>query len=80
MGYGEEGSSKYSFLSFVLSVLGFFFFSIYRIGAILGVAAILLSFGAEYLRERSLFQYLAIIIAVVDILGAIAGWNIIMKG
>ena len=25
------------------------------------------------------FQYLAIIVAVVDILGAIVGWSIIMK-
>lgn len=79
MGYSEEGSTKYSFIAFVISVLGFFFFSIYDIGAFLGVAAILLSFAAEHLRERSLFQYLAIIIAVVDIIGAVAGWNIVMK-
>ena len=79
MGYGDEGSTKYSFISFVISVLGFFLFSVYNIGAVLGVLAILLSFAAEYLRERSLFQYLAIIIAVVDIIGAVAGWNLIYR-
>jgi len=63
----------------VLSVLGFFLFGTYYIGAFLAVAAIILSFAAEYLKERSLFQYLALIIAVVDILGALAGWNIIAK-
>jgi hypothetical protein len=80
MGYSEEGSSKYSFLSFVLSILGFFLFSFYEIGLYLGAAAIILSFAAEDLfKEKSLWQYISIIIAVVDILGAIAGWNIVVK-
>lgn len=75
-----EGSNKYSFISFVLSVLGFFFFSIYYIGGILGAVAIVVSFLAEDLaKEKSLFQYLTIIIAVVDIMGAILGWNLVIK-
>jgi hypothetical protein len=81
MGYAGEGTNRFSFLSFVLSVLGFFFFSFYSIGAYLGVAAIILSFAAEAaFKERSMWQYLAIIIAVVDILGAVAGWNLVMRG
>jgi len=80
MSSGGEGSNKYSFLSFILSVLGFFFFSIYDIGGILGVAAIVTSFLAEdWAKERSLFQYLTIIIAIVDIMGAVLGWNIVVK-
>ena len=75
-----EGSNKYSFISFVLSVLGFFFFSIYYIGGILGAVAIAISFLAEVLaKEKSLFQYLTIIIAVLDIMGAILGWNLVIK-
>jgi hypothetical protein len=80
MSSGGEGSNKYSFLSFILSILGFFFFSIYDIGGILGVIAIVISFLAEdWAKEKSLFQYLTIIIAIVDIIGAIVGWNIIVK-
>lgn len=81
MAYADEGSNKFSFFSFVLSILGFFFLSFYGIGAIVGIIAIVLSFLAEdVLKEKSTFQYLAIIVAVVDILGAIVGWNIIVKG
>ena len=80
MSSGGEGSNKYSFISFILSVLGFFFFSVYYVGGILGVIAIILSFLAEdWAKERSMFQYLTIIIALVDIMGAILGWNIIVK-
>jgi hypothetical protein len=80
MGYTDEGSNRFSFFSFVLSILGFFFLSFYGIGAIVGIIAVVLSFLAEdILKEKSTFQYLAIIVAVVDILGAIVGWNIIMK-
>jgi len=80
MSSGGEGSNKYSFISFILSVLGFFFFSVYYIGGILGVVAIVVSFLAEDLaKEKSLFQYLTIIVAIVDIMGAIVGWNIIIK-
>jgi hypothetical protein len=80
MGYSEDGSSKYSFLSFLLSVLGIFLISFYAIGAYLGVIAIIVSFAAEDIfKEKSLWQYITIIIAVVDILGALAGWNIVAK-
>jgi len=80
MSSGGEGSNKYSFISFILSVLGFFFFSIYYIGGILGAIAIVVSFLAEDMaKERSLFQYLTIIIAVVDITGAILGWNLVVR-
>ena len=80
MGYSEEGETRYSFLSFIISVLGFFLISFYAIGAYVGVAAIVLSFLAEdVLKEKSMWQYLSIIIAVVDILGAWAGWNIVTK-
>jgi hypothetical protein len=80
MGYSSEGTNRFSFISFVLSVLGFFFFSYYSIGAYLGVAAIILSFAAEgAFKERSMWQYLAIIIAVVDILGAVVGWNLVIR-
>ena len=78
MGYSEEGSSKYSFLSFLLSVVGFFLISSYRIGLYFGVFAIILSFAAEDLfKEKSIWQYLSIIIAVIDILGVLAGWNLV---
>lgn len=78
MGYGEEGTTRYSFVSFVLSILGFFLFSFYQIGLYIGVIAIILAFAAEDLfKEKSIFQYLTIIIAVVDILGALAKWNIV---
>ncbi len=78
MSSGSEGSSKYSFISFILSIFGFFFFSLYYIGGFMGGFAILLSFLAEdVFKEKSVFQYLAIIIAVIDVLGAILGWNII---
>jgi hypothetical protein len=80
MSSGGESSNKYSFISFILSVLGFFFLSIYYIGGVLGTIAIVLSFLAEDLaKERSLFQYLTIIIAVVDIMGAVLGWNLVVK-
>jgi 4-hydroxybenzoate polyprenyltransferase len=80
MGYSEEGSSRFSFLSFVLSVLGFFFIGSYSIALYVGVAAIILSFAAEDLfKEKSMWQYLTIIMAVVDILGALAGWKIVTK-
>jgi len=80
MSSSGEGSTKYSFMSFVLSVGGFFFFSVFYLGAILGVIAIILSFLAEdWAKERSMFQYLTVIIAIVDIMGAIIGWNIIVK-
>jgi hypothetical protein len=80
MSSGGESSTKYSFISFVLAVLGFFFFSVYYVGAILGVIAIILSFLAEdFAKERSMWQYLTVIIAIVDIMGAILGWNIIAK-
>jgi hypothetical protein len=80
MGYTDEGSNRFSFFSFVLSILGFFFLSFYGIGAIVGIIAVVLSFLAEdILKEKSTFQYLAIIVAVVDILGAIVGWSIIVK-
>jgi hypothetical protein len=80
MGYSEDSSSKFSFLSFVLSVLGLFLIGFYSIGLYVGVAAIILSFAAEdLLKEKSMWQYLTIIIAVVDILGALAGWNIVRR-
>ena len=78
MGYSEEGSNKYSFLSFALSVVGFFLISFYRMGLYFGIASIILSFAAEDLfKEKSMWQYLTIIIAVIDILGALAGWNLV---
>lgn len=81
MGYSEEGTNKYSFLSFVISILGFFLISFYQIGLYVGVAAIILSFAAEDLfKEKSMWQYLTIIIAVIDIFGALARWNIVIKG
>ena len=81
MGYSDDTSNKWSFASFILSIIGFFFFSYYAVGAYLGVVAIILSFLAEgYFKERSMWQYFSIIVAVVDILGAWAGWNIIMRG
>lgn len=80
VGYATETTNRFSFLSFVLSVLGFFFFSYYAIGAYLGVIAIVLSFLAEdVFKEKSMFQYLSLIVAVVDIIGAIAGWNLVMR-
>lgn len=80
MGYSEDSTSRFSFLSFVLSVLGFFLFGFYSIGLYIGVAAIILSFAAEDLfKEKSMWQYLTIIIAVVDILGALAGWNVVKR-
>jgi hypothetical protein len=80
MSSGGEGSTKYSFISFVLSVFGFFFFSLFYVGAILGVIAIILAFLAEdWAKERSMFQYLTIIIALIDIMGAILGWDIIVR-
>ena len=80
MGYGEEGTSRYSFVSFVLSVLGFFLIGFFSIGLYVGVVAIILSFAAEDLfKEKSMWQYLTIIMAVVDILGALAGWNIVRR-
>jgi hypothetical protein len=80
MSSGGEGSNKYSFISFILSIFGFFFFSIYYIGGVLGVIAIVLSFVAgDVAKERSMFQYLTIIVAIVDIMGAVLGWNIIIK-
>jgi hypothetical protein len=80
MGYSEDSTSRFSFLSFVLSVLGFFLFGFFSIGLYIGVAAIILSFVAEDLfKEKSMWQYLTIIIAVVDILGALAGWNIVKR-
>ncbi|MGA3191768.1 MAG: hypothetical protein ABSD73_04535 [Candidatus Bathyarchaeia archaeon] len=80
MGYSEDGSSRFSFLSFALSVLGFFLIGFYSIGLYVGVAAIILSFAAEdLLKEKSMWQYLTIIVAVVDILGALAGWNIVRR-
>jgi hypothetical protein len=80
MSSGSEGSSKYSFISFIISIFGFFFFSVYYIGGFLGGIAILLSFLSEdVFKEKSIFQYLAILIAVIDVLGAILGWNIIVK-
>lgn len=78
MGYTEEGSNKYSFFSFALSVVGFFLISFYRMGLYFGIASIILSFAAEDLfKEKSMWQYLTIIIAVIDILGALAGWNLV---
>jgi 4-hydroxybenzoate polyprenyltransferase len=80
MSYSEDGSSRFSFLSFVLSVLGFFFISFYSIGLYIGIIAIILSFAAEdVFKEKSMLQYLTIIMAVVDILGALAGWNIVRR-
>jgi hypothetical protein len=80
MGYSEEGETRYSFFSFVLSVLGFFFVGFYAIGLYVGIGAIILSFAAEdVFKEKSMWQYLTIIIAVVDILGSLAGWNITAK-
>ena len=80
MSYSEDGSSRFSFLSFVLSVLGFFFIGFYSIGLYIGIIAIILSFAAEDLfKEKSMWQYLTIIMAVVDILGALAGWNIVRR-
>ena len=80
MGYSEEGTTRFSFLSFVFSVLGFFLMGIYSIGLYIGIGAILLSFAAEDLfKEKSMWQYLTIIMAVVDILGALAGWNILRR-
>jgi hypothetical protein len=81
MGYSEEGTSKYSFLSFVLSVVGFFLISFYQIGLYVGVAAIILSFAAgDLFKERSMWQYITLIIAVIDIFGALAGWNLVIRG
>jgi len=80
MSSGNEGSTKYSFLSFIISIFGFFFFSLYYIGGFLGGFAIVLSFLSEdVFKEKSIFQYLAVIIAVVDVLGAILGWNIVIR-
>jgi hypothetical protein len=80
MSSDSEGSTKYSFISFILSILGFFFFSIYYIGGVLGGVAIVLSFLAEDVaKERSMFQYLTIIVAIVDIMGAILGWSLVIK-
>jgi hypothetical protein len=80
MGYSEEGTNRFSFLSFVFSVLGLFLVGIYSIGLYLGVAAIILSFVAEDIfKEKSTWQYLTIILAVVDILGALAGWNLLKR-
>lgn len=80
MSSGDEGSTKYSFFSFVLSVLGFFFFSLYYIGGFLGGFAIVLSFLAEDMfKEKSKWQYLAVIFAVIDIMGAVLGWNIVIR-
>lgn len=80
MGYSEDGTNRFSFLSFVFSVLGFFLIGFYSIGLYVGVGAIILSFAAEDLfKEKSMWQYLTIIMAVVDILGALAGWNIVRR-
>jgi hypothetical protein len=80
MGYSEEGSSRYSFLSFALSIAGFFLFDFHEIGLYLAVAAIILSFAAEDLfKEKSIWQYVTLVVAVVDILGALAGWSIVLK-
>jgi len=80
MGYSEEGTSRFSFLSFVLSVLGFFLMGFYSIGLYIGIGAIILSFAAEDLfKEKSMWQYITIIMAVVDILGALAGWNVVKR-
>ena len=80
MSSDSEGSTKYSFISFILSILGFFFFSFYYVGGVLGGIAIILSFLAEDVaKERSLFQYLTIIIAIVDIMGAVLGWSLVIK-
>jgi len=81
MGYTEEGTGKYSFLSFVLSVAGFFLISFYQIGLYVGVAAIIVSFAAgDLFKERSMWQYVTIIIAVIDIYGSLARWNLVLKG
>lgn len=80
MSSGDEVSNRFSFISFVFSVLGFFFFSVYGIGMYFGIIAVFVSFLAEdYFKEKSFWQYLAIIIAVIDIFGALVGWNIIIK-
>ena len=80
MGYSEEGTSRFSFLSFVLSVLGFFLMGFYSIGLYIGIGAIILSFAAEDLfKEKSMWQYITIIMAVVDILGALVGWNVVKR-
>jgi len=80
MSSGNEGSTKYSFISFILSIFGFFLFSVYYIGALLGGLAIILSFLSEDIfKEKSLFQYLAVIIAVIDVAGAVLGWNIVIR-
>jgi hypothetical protein len=81
MGYTEEGTGKYSFLSFVLSVAGFFLISFYQIGLYVGVAAIIVSFLAgDLFKERSMWQYVSIIIAVIDIFGSLARWNLVLRG
>ena len=80
MGYSEEGTNKYSFLSFALSVVGFFLISLYQIGIYVGVAAIIVSFAAgDLFKERSMWQYITIIIAVIDIYGSLARWNLVLK-
>jgi len=80
MGYSEEGTNRFSFLSFACSVLGLFLVGVYSIGLYLGVAAIIISFVAEDIfKEKSMWQYLTIIMAVVDILGALAGWNLLKR-